>query len=75
MRPELWTVADAAQYLQWNPQYVRRLCRARRIPSIRLGRQWRFVPQRLMQWVESGQPTPIQQPSLFGEQEQPNERP
>jgi excisionase family DNA binding protein len=66
MRPELWTIDEAATYLGWTPTYVRRLSRAKRLPAIKLGREWRFDPDQLIRWVHSGQPTAAEQPSLFG---------
>ncbi len=39
---EILTVAQAAEYLQVNPETVRRAARAGRLPAARIGRQWRI---------------------------------
>jgi len=67
MRPQLWTTDEAAEYLGWVPEYVRQVARAGRIPALKLGREWRFVPDRLVEWVHNGQPSRQEQPALFGE--------
>ena len=65
MRPDIINAEDAAQYLGWSVHYVRRLARQRRIPSVKLGRQWRFFSDDLVEWIRQGQPIPDQQASLF----------
>ena len=66
MPGELLTSIEAADYLGWSDQYVRQLARERRIPCLKLGRQWRFPAIRLREWVLAGQPNPAEQPDLFG---------
>jgi len=65
MRPDLLTSEEAASWLGWTPEYVRRLARQRRIPAIKLGREWRFLTSRLIAWMEAGCPSAPQQSSLF----------
>ena len=62
---ELWTAVQAATYLQLNVEVVRRKARTREVPAVKLGGVWRFQPERLRQWVDSGCPDQREQPSLF----------
>lgn len=64
---ELWTVDEAAHYLKYHAETVRRLARLGRIPVLRVGGRWRFRPERLAEWVDAGCPDPSEQPSLFSE--------
>jgi excisionase family DNA binding protein len=47
----LWTVKDAALYLRLNPETVRTMVRRGELPAQRLGRQIRFQPEKLKEWV------------------------
>lgn len=38
----LWTVVEVARYLRLEPETVRTLARAGRIPAVKVGRVWRF---------------------------------
>ena len=66
MRPDLMTTEDAAVWLGWTEEYVRRLARQRRIPAVKLGREWRFFTQQLVEWLHQGCPSQEEQSSLFG---------
>ena len=68
MLPQMMTADQVAQYLGWSPNYVRRLAREGRIPAVRLGAQWRFFADTIVEWVRQGQPPPTEQPSLFERQ-------
>jgi excisionase family DNA binding protein len=52
--PEVLTVEQAAQYLQLNPETVRRAARSGRLPAARVGRRWRFHKTTLEQWLAQG---------------------
>lgn len=59
------TTDEAAELLRYTTEYVRRLAREGRIPALKVGREWRFVESRLVEWIEQGCPSPQEQPSLF----------
>lgn len=64
--PRLLTVKQAAEFLGWTPDYLRRLARARRIPAVKLGqREWRFYLSSLQEWLAQGCPAQEEQPALF----------
>lgn len=50
---ELWDVGDVARYLKVSGSTVRERVRAGSIPSKRVGRFIRFIPDDVRQWVES----------------------
>jgi len=62
---ELWTPEEAAHYLKLNTEVVRRKTRLRQIPAVKVGRFWRYHPERLAAWVDAGCPTQDEQPTLF----------
>ncbi|MDA3951601.1 MAG: PTS sugar transporter subunit IIA [Spirochaeta sp.] len=47
----LWTLSDAATYLHVAEKTVSRMIQRRELPAVRLGGQWRFVPDQLSQWL------------------------
>ena len=47
------TTGEVLEYLNVNLRTVYRLIRARRIPAVRVGRQWRFRKRDLDSWLES----------------------
>lgn len=63
--PTLMTTEQTAAFLQLAPWTVRRKARDGQIPVLRIGRQWRFDPDRLREWLAQGCPTVHEQPSLF----------
>ena len=40
----LWTVEEVAHYVRLQPETVRMMARARKIPGIKVGKVWRFRP-------------------------------
>jgi len=52
IQESLWTVNDVATYLQFNDETVRELTRQGMIPGFRVGRLWRYKPERIRQWIE-----------------------
>lgn len=48
----LWTVEDVAGYLRLNPETVRMMARSGRIPSIKVGKAWRFRAGQIKHWLE-----------------------
>lgn len=49
----LLTLRQTAELLQVNPETVRRLAQARKIPSAKIGRKWVFIQQDLAQYIRS----------------------
>lgn len=48
---------EAAELLKIGRQVLLRECRAGRVPASRVGVQWRFSRQRLLDWIASGENT------------------
>jgi len=63
--PKLLTTNQAAEFLGWHPEYVRRLARQKKMPAQRLRRGWRFYLTTLQEWLHRGCPSQEEQPSLF----------
>lgn len=56
-RQKLMSVDEAAEYLGFHPEYVRRLARQGRLKGLKAGRQgraWRFRPEDLDAVLEEG---------------------
>ena len=49
--PDVLTVDQAAELLQLSSKTLKRLAQAKRIPGRRVGNQWRFSRQALMDWL------------------------
>lgn len=47
----LWTVEDVAEYLSVRESVIRYWVKNREIPFVRIGRQVRFVPQDIIEWI------------------------
>ena len=56
MRQDLWTAAQAAEFLGWSAEHVRRRARAGTIPVLRWGGRWAFEPDMLKAWIAAGSP-------------------
>lgn len=63
--PKLLTTEEVATMLRWTPRYIGRLARERKIPAIKLGREWRYYETEIIEWIAQGRPSPEEQPSLF----------
>lgn len=60
--PKLLTAQEVARRLDVPSARVRDLARRNMLPYVRLGRQLRFDPQRLENWIaQGGQPLPENQ--------------
>lgn len=55
--PEYLTATEAAAKIRMKPDYVRRMCNAKRIKAIKLGNQWRILPAALDEFM-AGEPPP-----------------
>lgn len=40
----LWTVMDVAKYLRLAPGTVQKMAREKKIPGMKVGKFWRFMP-------------------------------
>jgi len=47
---EAYTAEEIAKYLKLHPYTIRRLARERKIPSFRVGGQWRFRKDEIDVW-------------------------
>ena len=48
----LWTVDDVSSYLRLKPETVRLMARQSKIPSIKIGRVWRFRSLEIKSWLQ-----------------------
>lgn len=53
--PEVLTLEQAAELLQAEPDAVRKLAEAGRLPGRKLGRKWRFSRRAVIDWLASGE--------------------
>ncbi|MDO8185174.1 helix-turn-helix domain-containing protein [Conexibacter sp. JD483] len=51
---EVLTVADAAELLQVGEEVVERLASDGELPGRRIGEQWRFTRQAILDWLSAG---------------------
>ena len=55
MAKERYLTADqTAVYLRVCRETVYRLAKAGQLPSVRIGRQWRFRERDLLEWIQHG---------------------
>jgi excisionase family DNA binding protein len=48
---ELMTIHEVARYLHLSEAQVYKMVRAGRVPSIRIGKAWRFKKELLDEWI------------------------
>jgi excisionase family DNA binding protein len=48
----LWTIEDVSSYLRLKPETVRLMARQSKIPSIKIGRVWRFRSLEIKSWLQ-----------------------
>jgi excisionase family DNA binding protein len=51
MSEAMMTLQQAAEFLQTDPDTLRALARRGRVPAMKVGRQWRFDPALLREWI------------------------
>lgn len=51
---DILDVEQAAKFLKISPDTLKKLARERKIPSNKIGRQWRFPRAQLQQFVGGG---------------------
>jgi excisionase family DNA binding protein len=50
---DLMTVEEVAQYLRLKPQTIYKWAQEKRIPAVKLGKEWRFRKRILDEWLDS----------------------
>jgi len=50
---EAYTAEEIAKYLKLHPYTIRRLAREKKIPSFRVGGQWRFRKDEIDNWSKN----------------------
>lgn len=58
------TLPQAAEFLQFHPDWVRKEAKSGRIPGRKMGHVWRFLEEDLVEWLRSGYATPRQAPTV-----------
>ena len=49
---EILTIEDVARYLRLKPQTIYRWAQDKRIPAVKLGKEWRFRRSVLDRWLD-----------------------
>ncbi len=50
---DLMTVEEVAQYLRLKPQTIYKWAQEKKIPAVKLGKEWRFRKRILDEWLDS----------------------
>lgn len=53
IKERLWTIQDAAEYLHVAEKTVQRIVQRGELPAVKLGGQWRFIPEQLSEWLHA----------------------
>ena len=56
---EVMTVHELAEYLQCNKSTIYKLIRSGKIPAFKVGSDWRFMRDRIEQWLERQHRNPL----------------
>ena len=68
-KPALLSAKEAAEWLGFSEEHVRRLAREGKIPALKAGpRSWRFYLNDLQEWLSQGRPATSQERLPFGGQ-------
>lgn len=51
-QPDLMTVEEVARYLRLKPQTIYKWAQEKRIPAVKLGKEWRFRKRILDEWLD-----------------------
>jgi len=49
---EILTLEEVALYLRLKPQTIYRWAQEKRIPAVKLGKEWRFRKSKLDRWID-----------------------
>jgi excisionase family DNA binding protein len=55
---EILTLEEVAHYLRLKPQTIYRWAQEKRIPAVKLGKEWRFRKTILDRWLDAQMPSP-----------------
>ncbi len=69
------TVQEVADYLRVNQRTVYRLAATRRLPSFKVGANWRFKRADIERWIDGQMAENAAEESLNGEQEGKGRKP
>lgn len=50
---EFMTIREVAEYLRFHTSTIYRLAKSRKIPSYKVGNQWRFKRQEIEEWLRN----------------------
>jgi len=50
--PDLMTVEEVARYLRLKPQTIYKWAQEKRIPAVKLGKEWRFRKRIIDEWLD-----------------------
>ena len=53
---EILTLEEVARYLRLKPQTIYRWAQEKRIPAVKLGKEWRFRKSILDRWLDEQMP-------------------
>ena len=54
---EILTLEEVARYLRLKPQTIYRWAQEKRIPAVKLGKEWRFRKSILDRWLDEQMPS------------------
>jgi excisionase family DNA binding protein len=63
---KLLTPAEVGTLLQIHSKTVQRMAARREIPSLRVGRYWRFAPAEILRWISAKSLAGIDSPTTAG---------
>ncbi len=69
------TVQEVADYLRVNQRTVYRLAATRRLPSFKVGANWRFKRADIERWIDGQMAENVAEESLNGEQKGKGRKP
>ena len=71
MKPEVLTLAEAAEYLRLSAQQVKQLAAAQGLPARQIDDEWRFLKSELQDWLRglSGTGVLLQQAGALADDE------
>jgi excisionase family DNA binding protein len=48
---KLLTLEEVSDLLRTSPSLIKKLCRERQIPAVKIGKSWLFEPEELSAWI------------------------
>ena len=59
--PDVLTAAEAARFLRTRPETLKRLARQGKVPGVKLGHEWRFLREDLVDFLGGGYEAQVDQ--------------